>query len=130
MPRHALVRADNSIERFDDTVNAAKALAAGADAQGRRWLPVVRPAAPAFDPATEVLVAAPVAVNGAQVTEGGFTKRLKTAPELDGEKESKLDAIDRLQFQIAFDIENRMRALEAKPAITAAQYRSALKARL
>ena len=35
-----------------------------------------------------------------------------------------------LGFQIDFDHENRLRVLEGKAAITAAQFRAALKARL
>lgn len=37
-----------------------------------------------------------------------------------------IDAIDRLQFEHLFDLENRTRALELKVAITRAQYRDAL----
>jgi hypothetical protein len=39
------------------------------------------------------------------------------------------DAIDRLQFDVLFNQENRIRALEGKAAITRAQYRDALIAR-
>lgn len=39
------------------------------------------------------------------------------------------DAIDRLQFDVLFNVENRIRALESKAAITRAQYRDALIAR-
>lgn len=37
-----------------------------------------------------------------------------------------VDAIDRLQFEHLFDLENRTRALEGKAPITRAQYRTAL----
>lgn len=37
-----------------------------------------------------------------------------------------VDAIDRLQFEHLFDLENRMRAQESLGAITRAQYRTAL----
>jgi hypothetical protein len=38
----------------------------------------------------------------------------------------RVDAIDRLQFEVMFDMENRMRAREGLAAITRAQYRTAL----
>ncbi len=41
----------------------------------------------------------------------------------------RVDAIDRLQFEVMFDIENRMRAREGQGAVTRAQYRNALIAR-
>lgn len=40
-----------------------------------------------------------------------------------------VDAKDRLLFEIEFDQENRIRAIELRPAITRAQYRDALIAR-
>ena len=39
---------------------------------------------------------------------------------------SAIDALDRLQFTHLFDLENRVRALEAKAPITVAVYRQAL----
>lgn len=43
-------------------------------------------------------------------------------------KERQLDQADKVLFQIAFRQENRLRALESKNAITAAQFRTAVKA--
>lgn len=40
------------------------------------------------------------------------------------------DQIDVIQFKIALNHENRIRALEQKPAITAAQFKNALRALL
>lgn len=37
-----------------------------------------------------------------------------------------IDSVDRLQFAVMFDMENRMRARESQPTITQAQYRTAL----
>jgi hypothetical protein len=42
---------------------------------------------------------------------------------------AEVDAKDRLLFEINFDQENRIRALEGKNAVTRAQYRDALIAR-
>ena len=57
--------------------------------------------------------------------------RLKTPAELDAEKviecTSRLDdKTQRLLFEVNFDQENRVRALEGKPAITKTTYRDAL----
>jgi hypothetical protein len=52
------------------------------------------------------------------------------AAEADARYEQYLDASDRLQFELHFDMESRVRVLEGKPAITKIQYRAALKARL
>ena len=51
------------------------------------------------------------------------------APSQDARANSAVDAEDRLLFEINFDQENRIRALEGKAAITRAQYRDALVAR-
>lgn len=40
--------------------------------------------------------------------------------------ERAIDALDRLQFEHLFDLENRVRALEGRFAVTRAQYRNAL----
>jgi hypothetical protein len=37
-----------------------------------------------------------------------------------------IDGMDRLQFEHLFDLENRVRVLEARPQITRIQYRDAL----
>lgn len=52
------------------------------------------------------------------------------AAEANDRQERYLDAFDRLQFELHFDIENRVRVLEGKAAITRVQYRNALKTRL
>lgn len=47
----------------------------------------------------------------------------------DAEGARAVDAIDRLDFEVDFDQENRIRALELKAPITRSQYRDALIAR-
>ena len=44
----------------------------------------------------------------------------------DSDAIAAIDGIDRLQFEHLFNLENRMRVLEAKPAITREQYKTAL----
>lgn len=96
---------------------------------GFKWLPSPFVTKPDFDAKTETVEGPFYQVNAKDVTES-WNKRLLTPAELDTHKEIKLDAIDALQFKIMFDMENRVRALESKAPITAAQYRAALKARL
>ncbi len=97
--------------------------------KGWKWLPCAPVPVPAFDPATETVDGPAYAADAASVAEI-WTKRALTAQELDARKEARLDAEDRLHFEVHFDLENRVRALEGKAAITRAQYRAALKARL
>ena len=55
----------------------------------------------------------------------------KTAEELAADKEEEtnriISSLDRAQFLIAFNHENRIRALEGKTAITQQQFRNAIK---
>ncbi len=45
---------------------------------------------------------------------------------VDQRADMAIDSTDRLIFEVLFDIENRVRVLEAKAAVTRAQYRTAL----
>jgi len=77
---------------------------------------------PAYDPETEVL-SGPTYEIGETVVET-FSKRAKTAEELDADKDSRLSRHDMLSFEVNFDQENRIRALEGRQAVTKAQYLS------
>lgn len=96
--------------------------------KGFKWLPYVD-TDPPFDPATQLRTGPVVAVRVNDVTRV-WTVRAKTAPELDTEKDGEINTIRFLQFEVAFDMENRVRVLEGKAVITKSQYRNALKARL
>lgn len=124
MPRYALVNPQDAVDRLATNVDPAVATKTG-----WRWLPCPDVARPPFDPATEVVEGPAYTVGASAVTEV-WTKRPMTAQEIDARKEARLDAEDRLHFEVHFDLENRVRALEGKAAITRAQYRAALKARL
>ena len=93
------------------------------------WRPVAAVGDDAYDPATQIKSGPVTTIESNRVVDT-WTIRAKTAAELDAEKDLKISAIDALQFAVHFDMENRVRVLEAKPQITAAQYRNALKARL
>ena len=53
-----------------------------------------------------------------------------TPAELDSLSNSKIDAVDILMVKVAFNHENRIRALESKAPITMQQFRNALRAML
>lgn len=122
--RYALINPQDQIDRFATNVDP------GVDTKpGWRWLPCPPVAPPANDPATETVDGPAYAVAADGVTEI-WAKRALTAAELDARKEARLDATDRLQFEVLFNLENRVRVLEGRAAVTRAQYRTALKALL
>lgn len=93
------------------------------------WRPVVIVGDDAYDPATHVKTGPVTTIEKDRVVDT-WTVRAKTAGEIDGEKDQAISRIDALQFAVHLDAENRIRVLEGKAPITAAQYRNALKARL
>ena len=124
MANFALVRPDNTVDRRSSSVSP--------DVQtkpGWRWLPVNESGNSAFDPETQKKTGPVTTVEATRVLDT-FTVSSLTAQELSDIKDAKISRIDMLQFAVMFDMENRMRVYEAKPALTAAQYRAALKARL
>ena len=84
-------------------------------------------------PANNVIVSTALTFDGSKVARVR-TIRALTAAEIaaiaDANQEGYLDAADKLQMDLHFDLESRLRVLEGKPSITKAQYRAALKARL
>lgn len=96
----------------------------------REFYTVVR-VSPPFDNATQVRTGVTVEADYVAKTHTVTQViRNKTAQELDNDKTVTIDAIDMLSFEVNFDQENRIRALEGKTAITRAQYKTALKNRL
>lgn len=124
MMRYALVKPDNTIDRFATNIDPNVQTKTGF-----KWVQCDPVAPPAFDSATETVDGPTYTVGAKSVTEV-WTKRSLTAQELGDRKDRQISSIDNLQFLVSFDLENRVRALEGKAAITAAQYRAALKARL
>lgn len=122
--RYALINPQGQIDRIRSDVDPTVATKAG-----WRWLPCPVVAPPAHDPLTEVVTGPTYEVGETSVTEV-WIKRNLTAQELSDRKDAVVDALARqeLIFKVLFDQEKRLRVLEGKPAITAAQYRAALKA--
>lgn len=89
------------------------------------WLPFVRSAAPAFDPATQVLLGPTITIYADHVS-SDYSVRQKTQIELDAGKQAYVDNVDMVVFKVLFNHENRIRALESKAAITTQQFKTAL----
>lgn len=123
MTEYALVGPGGAIKTTATNVDPTVATRAG-----WKWLPV-EVTSPACDPATQVSEGPVVTVLTDKVTRV-WTVRDKTAAELDADKDSVISAFDVLAFKVLFNHENRVRALEGKAAVTAAQFRTALKALL
>lgn len=62
-------------------------------------------------------------------TQAELDAAFATMSSQDGRAGNFIDSIDRLQFEVAFDMENRMRLREGNVAINRTQYRNALIAR-
>jgi hypothetical protein len=97
--------------------------------KGIKWLPAPLTAPPSFNPDTEVRGDAQVVVGKDAVTTT-YEVRPKTAAELDGDKDAKLDSLGTFILKTLCDHENRVRVLERKSEITAAQCRAAIKAQM
>ena len=86
---------------------------------------------PDFDAATQIRFGPTVEEDhDAKVRRYVYTVRDKTAEELEADKEARIDRLDLVALRIAFNHENRIRALEGKQAISAAQFKAAVKALL
>ena len=124
MAEYALIEiATNAIREFREFAETPPDVTR----KGVKWLPVVV----TFPPATDTQVReGPITTVEAERVTRVWTVRDKTAAEIDAEKEGYLNDLERLGFEIDFDHENRLRVLEGRPTVTAAQFRAALKARL
>jgi len=94
--------------------------------EGWRWLPVERTS----DQKNGEVSNSPVTTVLADKVTVEQTARPKSAPEIDAEKDSQLDGFDALALKLLFSHENRVRALEGEAAVTALQFRAAMKAML
>jgi hypothetical protein len=123
MTEYALVGPQDVIKTTSSNVDPTVSTRAG-----WRWLPV-EVTNPSYDPAIQVSEGPVITVLSDKVTRV-WTVRAKTAAELDADKDGTVNALDMLAFKVLFNHENRVRALESKAAITAAQFKTALKAML
>lgn len=81
---------------------------------------------PPFDPITQVKLGPDVVVTQSKVTRT-WTVRNKTPQEFDAGKDLVVSSLDLTIFKVLFNHENRIRALEGKTAVTANQFKTALK---
>jgi hypothetical protein len=84
---------------------------------------------PQYDSATQVKEGPTVTVLADKVTRV-WTVRSKAVQELDDEKTAQATGYNGVAFKIALNHENRLRTLEGKAPVTAAQFRTAIKALL
>jgi hypothetical protein len=120
----ALIRPDNSIYRRDANVDPTVQTR-----PGWRWLPIEVTDPGAYDPATQVKEGPFTTVEAARVTDI-YSVRAKTAAELSADKDNQVNTISNVLLQIAFNHENRIRALAGQATVTAAQFKAAIKALL
>ncbi len=127
MTAYALVGLNNVVDRIDLNIAIADAFCK----PGWRWL-VYERVDPPYNPATEIKTG-PVRVVLIDRVQDVWTVRTRTAEEIaaaaDAEKEFAIDQLG-AAFKVLFNHENRVRALEGKAAITALQFRTAVKALL
>lgn len=96
--------------------------------EGFRWVVLEQQPRPQFDAATQVCE--PTEALGKDGLVRGWSVREKTAEELDATKTAEIERIQSAVFKLLFDHENRIRALENKSTVTAAQFKTAVKARI
>ena len=130
MARFALINTtDNSIIEFRDYPSQPPNPAG----KPRKWLPCPAGVRPSVDPASEAMNAVAYTVNASDVTET-WTKRALTAQEISDLKDIDLGNINigtfMPLFKVLFNINNRVRVLEGQAALTAVQFRAAIKALL
>ena len=129
MAEYALVGPDNVIIRWATDAEISPDVQTRA---GWRWLPV-ETTNPPYNSATDIRTGPVVAVGPERVTRVWSVRRM-TPEELakaeEDAKERKLNEVDVLIFRILFNHENRVRVLEGKAAVTAEQFRAAMKALL
>lgn len=122
MALYALVDPTNLINRYDANVDPSVKTKTG-----WRWLIVVD-TNPDYNSATQVKTGPVITINQTNVTRV-WTVRDKTAGELDDDKtENVTSSFNTIIGKVLFNHENRIRALEGKAAITAAQFITAIKA--
>lgn len=123
MMLYALVGPSNAVDRYDSNVDPNVATKTG-----WRWLPVTDTRPLAGD--NQIVEGPTVTVLADSVTRV-WTVRDLTAGELDAQKTDLVESeILTVVGKVLFNHENRVRALEGKAAITADQFKTALKALL
>jgi hypothetical protein len=124
MTTYALISPKGSVDRESGTVTPDVPTK-----EGWSWIPVVEVRPSQFDPTSLVLEGPFDTVEPSRLVRT-WTARDKTTVEVAAEKDASIDAqITSLAMKLFFDHENRLRALEGKAALSAVQFRSALKAK-
>lgn len=95
------------------------------------WLPLVEVGNDQFDPDTQKKTGPVTTVEATRIVDT-YTITDLTAQEISNLKDAKISSLDAVVFKVLFNHENRIRALKSPPdaAVTAAQFRAAIKALL
>jgi hypothetical protein len=130
MARYARVNAQNAIEEFRNfdappDPNPVK---------GWRWLLAPTVAAPSYDPMTHRRVGPTHTVGANSITQSWEVIAL-TAQEISDRKDAAVNGMEGLGgyapiYRALFNLNNRLRTLEGQSTMTAAQFKTAIKALL
>ncbi len=124
--RYALINPDGGIDRVLETTDDQTKIATK---KGWRWLPYPRVDAPPYDPDTQALIGPLATVEATRVFES-WTVRSLSADELESARVRRVDGMSKLEFETAFDHENRLRALENKAAFKRSEFKAELAKKL
>lgn len=118
--QYALINPDNAIDRMSFNIDPDVATKSG-----WRWIPIVDEERPPYDPETQVAEGT-VDIQQTQVLRGWIV-RSKTAEELQNEKTTWVNNIERAEITALHNQENRLLVLEGQPTITLEEYKIKLR---
>lgn len=118
--RHALIDPEGGIARVAENIDPKVQTK-----KGWRWLPYPIVDRPSFDAETQALIGPVVTVEATRVVES-YTVRSRSAEELEAERVRRIDGMNKIEFEIAFGVENRLRVLEGKAALKRGEYKAEL----
>lgn len=118
--RYALINPEGAIDRVAVNIDPAVQTK-----RGWRWLPIETQAQPSFDHETQAIIGPIVTVEANRVVES-YTVRSRSADEIEADRIRRVDGMSKIEFEIAFGVENRLRALEGKTALKRGEFRAEL----
>lgn len=118
--QYALINPDNSIDRMSFNIDPDVATK-----PGWRWIPIVDEERPPYDPETQVAEWT-VDIQQTQVLRGWIIRN-KTAEELENERITWVENIERAVITALYNQENRLLVLEGQPTITLEEYKAKLR---
>lgn len=123
MARYALVGPENKICRFAENIDPTAQTKIG-----YKWLPV-ESAAQSTPAETQTVVGPTYSIKPDKVVESYSLNNL-TQSEIDASKTARIEGLDPLLLKLAFNHENRIRAIESKQPLALDKFKEALRAML